>query len=72
MSAELIEQKGNEATIQFTAEPTGQTLRDEQALQQSLDDAGQVASLERIAISRSGTALVKASLATKNVRAGRR
>ena len=43
MPAELIEQKGNTLTVQFTFELTGQMLRDEQALQQVLNEAGQVA-----------------------------
>jgi hypothetical protein len=41
--AELIEQKGNRITVQFTLELTGQMLRDEQTLQQALNEAGQVA-----------------------------
>lgn len=43
MSAKLIEQKSNKITIQFTVELTGQMLTDEQALQQSLNEAGQAA-----------------------------
>jgi hypothetical protein len=43
MPAKLIEQKSNKITIQFTLELTGQMLKDEQALQQSLNEAGQVA-----------------------------
>ena len=43
MPAELIEQKDNRVTIQFTVELTGQMLADEQALQQSLNEAGRVA-----------------------------
>ena len=43
MPATLIEQKDNRVTIQFTVELTGQMLADEQALQQSLNEAGQVA-----------------------------
>jgi hypothetical protein len=43
MPATLIEQKDNRVTIQFTVELTGQMLTDEQALQQSLNEAGQVA-----------------------------
>jgi len=43
MPAKLIEQKGNTLTIQFTVEFTGQMLKDEQALQESLNEAGQAA-----------------------------
>ena len=43
MSATLIEQQGNKITVQFTVELTGQMLKDEEALQQSLNNAGQVA-----------------------------
>ncbi|MCX5753856.1 MAG: ISKra4 family transposase [Candidatus Krumholzibacteria bacterium] len=43
MPATLIEQKDNRVTIQLTVELTGQMLADEQALQQSLNEAGQVA-----------------------------
>jgi len=43
MPAKLIEQKNNKITIQFTVELTGQMLIDEQALQQSLNEAGQAA-----------------------------
>ena len=43
MPAQLIEQKGNTLKIQFTVELTGQMLKDEQSLQQSLNEAGQVA-----------------------------
>jgi len=43
MPAKLIEQQNNKITVQFTVELTGQMLRDEQALQQSLNKAGQVA-----------------------------
>jgi len=43
MPAKLIEQKSNKITIQFTVELTGQMLTDEQALQQSLNEAGQAA-----------------------------
>ena len=43
MPAKLIEQKDNRVTIQFTVELTGQMLADEQALQQSLNEAGRVA-----------------------------
>ncbi len=43
MSAELISKNGNEITVQFTVELTGAMLNDEQALQQSLNEAGQVA-----------------------------
>ena len=43
MPAKLIEQKDNKITIQFTIELTGQMLKDEQALQESLNAAGQKA-----------------------------
>ena len=43
MPARLIEQKDNTLTIQFTVELTGRMLEDEQTLQQSLNEAGQVA-----------------------------
>ena len=43
MSAELIGKNGNEVTVQFTVKLTGAMLNDEQALQQSLNEAGQVA-----------------------------
>jgi len=43
MPAKLIEQKNNTLTIQFTVELTGQMLNDEQSLQHSLNEAGQVA-----------------------------
>ncbi len=43
MSAELIQQKDNTLTIQFSVELSGQMLRDEEALQEALNDAGQVA-----------------------------
>ena len=43
MHAKLIEHKGNTLKIQFIVELTGQMLKDEQALQQSLNEAGQIA-----------------------------
>ena len=43
MSAELISKNGNEVTVQLTVKLTGAMLNDEQALQQSLNEAGQVA-----------------------------
>jgi hypothetical protein len=43
LPATLIEQKDHTLTIQFTVGLTGQMLEDEQALQQSLNEAGQVA-----------------------------
>ena len=43
MPARLIDQKDKILTIQFTVELTGRMLEDEQALQQSLNEAGQVA-----------------------------
>jgi len=48
MSAKLIKQKSNKITIQFTVELTGQMLTDEQALQQSLNEAGQAAMMPMI------------------------
>ena len=43
MIAKLIDQTDNKLTIQVTIELTGQMLKDEQALQKSLNEAGQVA-----------------------------
>jgi len=43
MPAQLIEQKGNTLTVQFTVALTGQMLWDEQSLQQVLNEAGQIA-----------------------------
>jgi hypothetical protein len=43
MAATLIEQNDGTLTIQFTLSLTGQMLADEQALQRSLNEAGQVA-----------------------------
>ena len=43
MVAELIEHTGNEVTVQFTVKLTGSMLDDEQALQRSLNEAGQIA-----------------------------
>lgn len=43
MPAEVIEHKNNTLTIQLTVALTGQMLADEQALQQSLNEAGQAA-----------------------------
>jgi len=43
MPAKLIDQTDNKLTIQVTIELTGQMLKDEQALQKSLNEAGQVA-----------------------------
>ena len=48
MPAKLVEQKNNKITIQFTVELTGQMLTDEQALQQSLNEAGQAAMVPMI------------------------
>jgi len=48
MPAELIEQNGNKITVKFTVELTGQMLKDEQALQQSLNEAGQTAMVPMI------------------------
>jgi len=43
MLAKLVNHKGNEVTVQFTVKLTGSMLDDEQALQQSLNEAGQIA-----------------------------
>jgi len=43
MLAELVNQNGNEVTVQFTVKLTGSMLDDEQALQRSLNEAGQKA-----------------------------
>jgi hypothetical protein len=43
MLAELVNHRGNEVTVQFTVKLTGSMLDDEQALQQSLNEAGQIA-----------------------------
>ena len=43
MLAELVSQDGNEVTVQFTLKLTGSMMNDEQALQQSLNAAGQIA-----------------------------
>ena len=43
MSAELVQHDGNEVTVQFTVKLTGSMLDDEQALQRSLNEAGQIA-----------------------------
>ena len=48
MPAKLIEQRNNILTIQFTVELTGQMLKDEQLLQQSLNEAGRAAMLPMI------------------------
>ena len=43
MLAELVHHDGNEVTVQFTVKLTGSMLDDEQALQGSLNEAGQIA-----------------------------
>ncbi|MCP4432682.1 MAG: ISKra4 family transposase, partial [Gammaproteobacteria bacterium] len=43
MLAELIKHEGQEVTVQFTVKLTGAIMDDEQALQQSLNEAGKVA-----------------------------
>ena len=43
MSAELVNRNGNEVTVHFTVKLTGSMLDDEQSLQQSLNEAGQIA-----------------------------
>jgi len=43
MLAELVNHDGNEVTVQFTVKLTGSMLDDEQALQRSLNEAGQIA-----------------------------
>ena len=48
MPAKVIEQKNNKMVIQFSVELTGEMLKDEQALQQSLNEAGQAAMVPMI------------------------
>ena len=48
MPAQLINQHDNTLTIQFTVQLTGQMLKDEQALQQALNDAGRTAMVPMI------------------------
>ena len=43
MLAELVNRNGNEVTVEFTVKLTGSMLDDEQALQRSLNEAGQIA-----------------------------
>lgn len=43
MAARIIERQGDSITVQFTVELSGQMLKDEQALQQSINEAGQAA-----------------------------
>ena len=43
MSAELVNRDGNEVTVQFTFKLTGSMLDDQQALQRSVNEAGQKA-----------------------------
>ena len=43
MLAELVKRNGNEITVEFTVKLTGSMLDDEQALQRSLNEAGQIA-----------------------------
>ena len=43
MLAELVNRDGNEVTVQFIVKLTGSMLDDEQALQRSLNEAGQIA-----------------------------
>ena len=43
MLAELVNHTDNEVTVQFTVKLTGSMLDDEQALQRSLNEAGQIA-----------------------------
>jgi len=43
MLAELVNRNGNEVTVEFTVKLTGSMLDNEQALQRSLNDAGQIA-----------------------------
>ena len=43
MLAELVNRNGNEVTVRFTVKLTGSMLDDEQALQRSLNEAGQIA-----------------------------
>lgn len=48
MPATLLEQKDNILTVQFTVKLTGQMYTDEQALQQSLNEAGEAAMVPMI------------------------
>jgi hypothetical protein len=48
MSARIIEQNGIRITVQFTVELTGQMRKNKQALQQSLNEAGQAAMVPMI------------------------
>lgn len=48
MPARVIAQEANRITIQFTVELTGQMLKDEQALQDSVNEAGQAAMVPMI------------------------
>ena len=43
MSAELVRRNGNEVTVGFTFKLTGSMLDDEEALQRSVNEAGQIA-----------------------------
>ena len=43
MNATLVKHEDDQVTIQFTVTLTGQMLNDEQALQDSLNAAGQIA-----------------------------
>jgi len=43
MPAQLMKQQDKTLTIQFTVDLSGQMLKDEQALQNALNEAGQVA-----------------------------
>jgi hypothetical protein len=42
MSAKLVAHNGNEVAVQFTVKLTGRMLDDEQTLQHSLNEAGQI------------------------------
>ena len=48
MPAEIVKQVNNEVTVQFTVKLTGSMLNDEQALQDSINEAGQIAMMPMI------------------------
>jgi hypothetical protein len=48
MPAEIVKQVNNEVTVQFTVKLTGSMLNDEQALQDSINEAGQIAMVPMI------------------------
>ncbi len=48
MPAELIQQKNDTLTIQFTVKLTGRMLEDEQTLQDAVNEAGRIAMVPMI------------------------